>query len=646
MLATEKAQKTLVKLALRKGFHPRISCCVHCFEKIYPISFPQPDKLLQEIEDIHAMSLSTLDWTIVFGSFIISLLIGLYASKRAGYSSSDFFLSGRSMPWWLLGVSMVATTFAADTPNLVAQIVRENGVSGNWVWWAMLLTGMITTFVYAKLWRRSGVMTDLEFYELRYSGRIAGYLRGFRAVYLGLIFNVLVMATVCLAGIKLSEALLGLGAYETLLFTAVITVAYSMLGGLRGVILTDFFQFSLAIVGAVWACIYVVGLPEIGGLQALVSHPNVVAKLDMIPDISDKEVFIPLLLIPLAVQWWASWYPGAEPGGGGYVAQRMLAAKSEGHALGATLLFNVAHFALRPWPWILIALASLVLYPTLGDMAQEFPGMAANQIREDLGYPIMLRLLPTGLLGLVVASLIAALMSTLSTHLNWGASYLVHDFYARFVKPDSSERERVWLGRFITAALMIIASVAALFFESALGNFNIILQIGAGTGLIFILRWLWWRVNAYSELAGMVISLLVAIYFGLLHEKLGFAPLPSHEQLLWGVGITTVVWLAVTFMTRPDSDEVLQNFVDTVRPPMMGWSKFKSSAATTHTGEFGFVKLPNQILAALLGALMVYAVLFGLGKLIYGQTGVALMLFALGIACALFLFIGMRRKSA
>ena len=586
------------------------------------------------------MNLSALDWSIVVAAFLISLLIGLYASRQAGRSSSDFFLSGRNMPWWLLGVSMVATTFAADTPNLVAQIVRQDGVSGNWVWWAFLLTGMVTTFIYARLWRRSGVVTDLEFYEIRYSGPVARFLRGFRAVYLGLVFNVLVMATVCLAGIKLSAALLGLGAVETLAITAVVTVAYSMLGGLRGVILTDFFQFALALTGAIWACAYVVGLPEIGGLSALLSHPAVIPKLDMVPNLSDPATAVPLLFVPLAVQWWASWYPGAEPGGGGYVAQRMLAAKSEGHALGATLLFNVAHYALRPWPWILIALASLVLYPNVSDLAAEFPTLAASQHSDDLGYPIMLRLLPSGLLGLVVASLIAALMSTLSTHLNWGASYLTHDLYVRFFRPDASERDQVRIGRLLTVVLMLITCIVALQFESALESFNIILQIGAGTGLIFILRWLWWRVNAYSELAGMVISFGVALYFAKAHEQLGFAPLASHVQLLWGVAITTIGWLAVTFATRPTQRDVLLEFCKQVRPPQLGWGSCIDHHARASEKEQG---LNSQLLNATLGVVMVYAMLFGTGKLLYGSYGLASVILGAGLVCAALLAIRLRR---
>lgn len=604
------------------------------------------------------MQLSTLDWGIILASFAVSLAIGLYAMRRAGSSSGEFFAGGRSMPWWLLGVSMVATTFAADTPNLVAQIVRDDGVAGNWTWWAFLLTGMLTTFVYARLWRRSGVLTDLEFYELRYSGPVARFLRGFRAVYLGLVFNVLVMATVCLAGIKLSAALLGLGATETLLLTGAITVAYSALGGLRGVILTDFFQFGLALGGAIWAAVYVVQLPEIGGLAALVSHPAVADKLDLVPDFDQPSTYVPLLVVPLAVQWWASWYPGAEPGGGGYVAQRMLAAKTPDHALGATLLFNVAHYALRPWPWILIALASLVLYPTLPELAAEFPGLADEQLKSDLGYPVMLRLLPSGLLGLVVASLIAALMSTLSTHLNWGASYLVHDAYARFVRPEASETERVWAGRAASVGLMILAGLLALALGSALESFNIILQIGAGTGLIFILRWLWWRVNAYSELAGMVVSFAVALYFAFAYEALGFEPLPGHVELLWGVGVTTAAWLAVTFATRPTDPAVLQAFVARVSPPLVGWGAYAKTANLLHAmptfeqALAGEVSAPTadrplrtQLLSAGVGVAMVYAILFGVGKLLYGQGAGWLYLLIAGLAAAA-LYALQRRKAA
>ncbi len=587
------------------------------------------------------MVLSTLDWLIVFASLLVSLGIGLYASRRSGDSGAEFFLSGRNMPWWLLGVSMVATTFGADTPNLVTQLVREDGVAGNWVWWAFLLTGMLTTFVYARLWRRSGVTTDLEFYELRYSGQIAGFLRGFRAVYLGVIFNVIVMGTVCLAGVKLGSALLGLTAIQTLLITSVITVAYSAFGGLRGVILTDFFQFGLAMVGSVGAAYYILGLPEIGGLDGLLSHPEVVDKLPLTPDFSEPSQFVPLMLVPLAVQWWASWYPGAEPGGGGYIAQRMLAAKSEGHALGATLFFNIAHYAVRPWPWILVALASLVLYPELSDLRAAFPDLDESQVQADLGYPIMLRLLPNGLLGIMVASLTAALMSTLSTHLNWGSSYLVNDVYVRFVKPEASGADQVRVGRIATVLLMVFALCFALLLESALSGFNILLQIGAGTGLIFILRWLWWRINAYSELAGMIISFAVALYFAYVHEAIGFEPLEGHIQLLVGVAVTTVGWLAITFATPPTDPAVLEAFVERVRPPMTGWRGAKLGIRARDlqvSTSFG-----QQLLAAGLGAVMVYAALFGFGYWLYGEATPALLAAGMAGLCGFGVFTLVRR---
>ena len=380
------------------------------------------------------MQLSTLDWSIIAGFFIVSLIIGIITSRKAGSSSAEFFLSGRNMPWWLLGISMVATTFSADTPNLVTDIVRKNGVSGNWVWWAFLLTGMLTVFVYSKLWRRSGVLTDLEFYEIRYGGKSAAFLRGFRALYLGVFFNVMIMATVCLAAIKIGGVMLGLSPLQTLAIASVVTVLYSSLGGLRGVIITDFFQFVLAMIGTIWAANVLLDLPQVGGLDALLAHKEVASLTNFLPDFSDTESLIPLLIIPLAVQWWSVWYPGAEPGGGGYIAQRMLAAKDEQNAMGATLLFNISHYALRPWPWIIIALCSVVVFPNLESIQAAFPHIDPSIVNDDLAYPAMLTFLPAGLLGLVIASLVAAFMSTISTHLNWGSSYVVNDFYQRFVK--------------------------------------------------------------------------------------------------------------------------------------------------------------------------------------------------------------------
>jgi len=389
------------------------------------------------------MTLSTLDWTIVAAYFALSLVVGLWVSRQAGQDTKSFFLAGRNMPWWLLGVSMVATTFSTDTPNLVTDLVRQNGVSGNWAWWAFLLTGMLTVFVYAKLWRRSGVLTDIEFYELRYSGKAAAFLRGFRALYLGLVFNVLVMATVSLAAVKFGEIVLGWPGWVTLTIACSITLAYSALGGLKAVIITDFVQFTLAMIGSVWAMLYILDLPEIGGLSNLISHINVSDKLALIPDFSDPNMWVPVMLVPLAVQWWASYYPGAEPGGGGYIAQRMFSAKDESNAVAATFLFNVAHYALRPWPWILIALSSLIVFPELADIQRAFPNLSADKLGHDVAYPAMLTLLPSGLLGLVAASLIAAFMSTMSTQLNLGASYLVNDFYHRFINKNASEKQLV-----------------------------------------------------------------------------------------------------------------------------------------------------------------------------------------------------------
>ncbi|MDD5694632.1 MAG: Na+:solute symporter, partial [Bacteroidales bacterium] len=389
------------------------------------------------------MILSLSDWIIIIGFFILSLIIGLFASRTSGKSYAEFFLSGRSMPWWLLGVSMVATTFSCDTPNLVTDLVRQRGVAGNWAWWAFLLTGMLTVFIYAKLWRRSRILTDLEFYEIRYSGKMAAFVRGFRALYLGVLFNILIMALVSLAMIKIGAVMLNWSPVKTLVIIMSLTAVYSTLGGFRGVLLTDFFQFGVAMIGAIGAAIYVIHLPQVGGLNEMIHHPAVVPRLSLLPDFTDRDALITLLILPLAVQWWSVWYPGAEPGGGGYIAQRMLAARSESGAVRATLLFNVMHYALRPWPWILVALASLIVFPDLASLQAYFPKADPQFVKHDFAYHAMLSFLPAGFLGLVVASLIAAYMSTISTHLNWGSSYIVHDFYQRFINPDASEKKLV-----------------------------------------------------------------------------------------------------------------------------------------------------------------------------------------------------------
>ncbi len=554
------------------------------------------------------MTLTTLDWTIVGAYFAVSLAVGIWASKQAGEDTKSFFLAGRNMPWWLLGVSMVATTFSTDTPNLVTDLVRQNGVSGNWVWWAFLLTGMLTVFVYAKLWHRSGVLTDIEFYELRYSGKAAAFLRGFRALYLGLVFNVLVMGAVSLAAVKFGEIVLGWPGWLTLTIACSITLAYSTLGGLKAVIITDFVQFSLAMIGSIWAMIYILGLEQIGGLSNLIAHANVVDKLALIPNLSDPDIWVPILLVPLAVQWWASYYPGAEPGGGGYIAQRMFSAKDEKNAVSATLFFNVAHYALRPWPWILIALSSLIVFPELSDIQNAFPNLPPDKLGHDVAYPAMLTLLPTGLLGLVAASLIAAFMSTISTQLNLGASYLVNDFYHRFIKPDASEKHLVNVGRGFTVISIILGGGLGLFLTSAGQAFTLLLMIGAGTGMIYILRWFWWRINAYTEIVAMVSSLCIAFYFNFIDQS--FA---GWEKIVIGAILTTVVWVVATYLTPPDDEETLQNFVKKVNPGGPGWSKYSHGVYSEPW------PVPNGILCMILGCSAVYGVLLGVGQLIYGE---------------------------
>jgi Na+/proline symporter len=566
------------------------------------------------------MTLSTLDWAIIAIFLVASLAIGIIVSRQSGKSSADFFLSGRNMPWWLLGVSMVATTFSADTPNLVTDLVRKDGVAGNWVWWAFLLTGMMTVFIYAKLWRRSGILTDLEFYELRYSGKEAAFLRGFRSLYLGVVFNVLIMATVCLAAIKIGGTLLGISPIQTLLIASVVTVAYSAIGGLRGIIMTDFFQFIIAMIGTVWAAIVIVNLPQVGGLEALVTHENVIGKMNMLPDFNNTEALVTLMIIPLAVQWWAAYYPGAEPGGGGYIVQRMLSAKDEKNAVAATLFFNIAHYALRPWPWILIALASLIVFPNLESIQTAFPNIDASIINDDLAYPAMLTFLPQGLLGIVIASLVAAFMSTISTHLNWGSSYIVNDFYKRFVNQEASEKQMVSIGRISTVLLMFLSAYVALYLDSAKDAFGIIVLMGAGTGLLFILRWFWWRINAYSEIAAMIISLLIAIIFKFILPK---GTLDGHVELLLSVAITTVGWIAVTFLTPPVKRATLIDFYKLIKPHRGGWKSVIEQGIAEekiNPDEVTTGQLPMELTGMFAGIFLVYGVLFTTGLWLYGQT--------------------------
>mgnify|MGYP001316546598 FL=1 len=574
------------------------------------------------------MSLSTLDLLIILFFFGISLFIGFWVSKKAGKDSSQFFLSGKNMPWWLLGVSMVATTFSTDTPNLVTDIVRSNGVSGNWVWWAFLLTGLLTVFVYAKLWRKSNVNTDLEFYELRYGGPAAIFLRKFRAIYLGVIFNVITMASVTLAAIKIGGVMLNLDPWQTVVGAGLVTMIFSALGGFKGVVYTDLILFFVAMVGSIGAAYYLINLPEIGGLNNLISNETISKKISIIPDLSDTNVLITLFIIPLAVQWWSSWYPGAEPGGGGYIAQRMLASKNENHAIAATFFFNIMHYALRPWPWILVALASLVIFPDLDSIKSAFPNIGDDKIGNDLAYSAMLTLLPSGLLGLVLASLISAYMSTISTQLNWGSSYIVYDYYKQQINPDASEKKLVAVGRISTILLMVLSAILALLLQNALQLFNILLVFGAGTGLIFILRWFWWRINAWSEITAMFASGIISILLKL--TPLGPFLFNSDNGLFedymeypFVVIVTTCIWLIVTFITKPESDKVLINFYSKIRPGGPGWNKvlIKSNITKEKSENKALI---DGLYAMVIGSVLIYSIMFSTGYFLYGEINLGL----------------------
>ncbi|MGI9552071.1 MAG: sodium:solute symporter family protein [Aurantibacter sp.] len=579
------------------------------------------------------MELSTLDYSFIIVFFSVVLGIGIYVSKKSGKNSSEFFLSGRTMPWWLLGLSMVATTFSTDTPNLVTDLVRSSGVSGNWGWWCFLLTGMLTVFVYAKLWRKSNVNTDLEFYAIRYGGKPASFLRKFRAVYLGVIFNVITMSAVTLAAIKIGGIMLGLEPWETVVGAGLITVTFSALGGFKGVVYTDFLLFFVAMGGAIGAAYYLVNIPEVGGIEAMMANELVSSKLDILPDFSDKKMFITLLVIPLAVQWWSSWYPGGEPGGGGYIAQRMLAAKNESHAIGATFFFNIMHYALRPWPWILVALASLVVYPDIASISEAFPNVTADKLGHDLAYSAMLTKLPSGLLGLVLASLVAAYMSTISTQLNWGSSYIVFDFYKEQINPGASEKRLVAVGRLSTVVLMVLSAFLALAMQNAQQIFELLLLFGAGTGLIFILRWFWWRINAWTEISAMFASgilsiLLKATSLGPFLFATGTGVFPDWGEIPFVMVVTTVIWVIATFTTKPESKEVLQSFYKKIQPGGPGWSKVVDEAKEDNieidNGEKWSV--PSGITAMLLGVVLVYSMMFATGYWIYGRTTSALIL--------------------
>jgi Na+/proline symporter len=558
------------------------------------------------------ITLTGLDWAIIALSIAISVVPPLFYWKRASESTSEFFTSGRAAPWWLIGVSMVATTFSTDTPNLVTNMVRDHGVSDNWLWWSFLLTGMMTVFLYARLWRRSGVLTDLEFYEIRYSGKAASVLRGFRAVYLGLLFNCVIMATVNLAAAKIANLLLGWPMWQTLVICGAMSIFFASVSGLWGVLVTDFVQFGITMAGTFAVAYFALAQPEVGGLSGLLAQvpPKT---LNLLPDFGDWSVALAAFVLPLTVQWWAVWYPGAEPGGGSYIAQRMLASKTEKDAVVGTLLFNVMHYALRPWPWIVVALASLLVYPELSDISRAFPGMDPALLGHDIAYPAMMRFLPAGFLGLVIAGLLAAYLSTIETHLNWGTSYLVHDFYRRFLRPGLSEQHYVFMGRLVTGGLMIASGLITYMLGTARNAFDLILSIGAGTGLLYLLRWFWWRINAWSEIAAMVSSFLVALGFFIARQN-GFE-VASHVSLLATVAVTTVVWIAATLFAPATDPATLDRFYSQVRPAGPGWRPVAARVGATGAVD----SLPQALLGWVLGCAFVYSGLFGTGSLLYGR---------------------------
>ncbi len=553
------------------------------------------------------MKMQLIDWVLIGVYFIFSLLIGLYYSRRAGKSTSEYFTSGRNLPWWLAGTSMVATTFAADTPLVVNQFVYEHGIAGNWIWWCAVMNGMLTVFFFARLWRRVEVMTDQELAEVRYGGRPAAFLRGFRALYLGVIANCIIMGWVINAGISIVGISLNVNRWWAMVICLSTTVLYSVLSGLWGVIVTDFFQFIVAMGGSIMLALF--ALDKVGWIEGLKTQmlANYGAErteeiFRFSPEIGSVWMPVSLFLVYIGVQWWASWYPGAEPGGGGYIAQRILASKDEKNSLFATLWFNLAHYALRPWPWIIVGLCSLVLLPGL-DKPQE-------------GYvKLMVELLPSGFFGLMLAAFAAAFMSTISTHLNWGSSYIINDFYRRFLKKDADEKHYVLVSRLCTLLLMVAGGLVGYAMNSIRSGWELLLTIGAGTGLVYILRWYWWRINAWSEISAMSAALVVSLGLRFSGFAAKFFPdSPGYVvEMLITVGITTAVWVIVTYLTKAESPETLAGFVRRAQPGGAGWKKVREQTGNLPASPD---HLKINFLAWILGSTLIYTTLFGIGKLI------------------------------
>jgi Na+/proline symporter len=595
------------------------------------------------------MHLTAIDWIIAVLAVAICFLPALFFSRRSSENTSEFFASGRSVPWWLAGLSMVATTFSSDTPNLVTDIVRREGVAGNWVWWAFVLTGIATVFFYARLWRRSSVLTDLEFYEIRYSGKAASAVRGFRAIYLGLFFNCLIMATVNLAACKIAGILFGLERWQTLAFVGLLNVVFAAHSGLWGVLVIDMIQFLIKMTAVIAAAYFAVIQPQIGGVGGLVEKlsnlkgPNGINYLNVLPDFTNNwDLALTVFIMPVAVQWWAVWYPGAEPGGGSYIAQRMLASKSEKDALGAVLFFNVAHYVLRPWPWILVALSSIIIYPQLSDIQAAFPHLDPKLLGHDIAYPAMLRFLPVGFVGLMVGGLVAANSSTILTHLNWGASYLVHDFYRRFISQKASEKHYVTMGRVATVALFFLSSALVFVLDTARNAFDIILQVGAGTGLLYLVRWFWWRVNAWCEVVAMISSFLISVLFFIL-ARIETAPnvhpydYRPETKLLLTIVTTTVCWLLAAYLAPQTDRQTLIEFYRKVRPAGPGWKAIREQAGISQDNAVKGESIPMALLGWVAGCTMIWSSLFTVGNFLYGRLGYAIALLAVFIVSTLIL---------
>lgn len=554
-------------------------------------------------------------------------------ARRAGKNTSEFFAAGRQAPWWLIGISLVATTFSTDTPNLVTNIVRGGGVAGNWVWWAFLLTGMATVFFFARLWRRSGVLTDLEFYEQRYSGNAAAFVRGFRALYLGLFFNCFIIASVNLAAAKIANVLFGIPEWETLLIAAAFPVIFASISGLWGVMVTDMIQFCITITSAFAAAFFALKLPQVGGLTGLFHHFTVSNPqwLSVLPNFSDWKTAAAMFVIPVTVQWWSVWYPGAEPGGGSYVAQRMLSARTERDSVFGTMFFQAMHYALRPWPWIIVALASMIVYPNMSDIQRAFPYVQPHLLGDDIAYPAMLVFLPAGFAGFMVAGLFAAYRSTLETHLNWGTSYLVHDLYRRFMVKDRDERHYVFVARMVTVLIMVVAIGLTYILTTAQETFNVLLSIGAGTGLVYLLRWFWWRINAWTEVSAMIASFIVSLTFFAM-GKFGH-PVDASTTLLVTVAVTTVTWLVTTFLTPPVEHETLVAFYEKVRPAGPGWAKIRAASGSQASPD----TLSLSFLGWILGLTSIYSALFGAGAYLYGHISSGIVYTAIFIVSTVLL---------